>query len=229
MSSYLTNYPSSENYKESVFFWWVEFLKRSDSYRQQCEAGEGGEVYQDFGNIFDIEFLDWWNNDDRELLFLPGTSLGVWPVENVKQFKEAVSEEWLVVKIDPKCTRKSIIYWLDDLLFSHQPDVRGQLNHNVIERPKYETFSRPNVPALKKTLAIYDQFLIEPKPLYKIYDKLKNDGVVEFKSKDDENFDKVKSDDSTSRRIKTSTISRYIRQAENLIKNVEQGVFPKSY
>lgn len=229
MSSYLTNYPRTENYKESVFFWWIEFLKRSDSYRQQCKAGEGGAIFKDFGNIFEEEFLDWWNNDDRELLFLPGTSLGVWPLENVKEFKEALSEEWLVVKIDPKCTKKTIMYWLDDLLFSHQPDVRGKRNHDVIEPPKYETFARPNVPALKKTLAIYDQYLIQPKPMYKIYDKLEAEGIVTFKSKDDESFDKHKADDSTRRRVKTSTISRYIRQAENLIKNVEQGVFPKSY
>ena len=228
MSSYLTNYPKPENYEESVFFWWVEFLKRSDSYKQQCESGKGGAVFQDFGNIFNVEFLDWWNNDDRELMFLPGTSLGVWPLENVKEFKEALSEEWLVVKIDPKCTRKTILYWLDDLLFSHQPDTRGQHNNDVIEPPKYETFARPNVPALKKTLAIYDHYLKHPKPLYKIYDTLQARGIVSFKSRDEETLH-IENDDTTSRRVKTSSISRYIRQAKCLIRNVEIGVFPKSY
>ncbi len=229
MSSYLTNYPSPENYKDSVFFWWVEFLKRSDSYRHQCEIGEGGEVYQDFGNIFDIDFWDWWSNEANELLFLPGTSLGVWPIENVKEFKEAKSEEWLVVKIDPKCTKKLIMYWLDDLLFSQQPDLRGKRNNDVTEPPKYQTFARPNVPALKKTLAIYDQYKKQPKPLYKIYDTLEAEGIVTFKTNENDVTFDGNNNDTARRRVKTSIISRYIKQAEKLIENVEQGIFPKNY
>lgn len=229
MSSYLTNYPRPENYQDSVFYWWFEFLKRSESYEHQCEIGEGGTVYQDFGNVFGVDFLEWWNNDDRELLFLPGTSFGVWPVENIKDLKQALSEQWLVVKIDPRCTKKTILYWLEEMLFSQQPEVRGHRNVGVTELPKYEPFTTADVQGLKKTLAIYDLYLVEPKPLYKIYEKIQlRDDIRKFKCKDKEK-NKNNDDDSTSRRVKTSSISRYIKQAQKLIKNVEQGVFPKSY
>ncbi len=238
MSSYLTNYPRPENYEDSVFYWWFEFLKRNESYKKQCEIGEGGTVYQHFGNIFGVDFLDWWNSDDREMIFLPETSLGVWPVENIKDLKQALSDQWIVVKIDPKCTKKTIMYWLEEMLFSQQTEVRGHRNIGVTELPKYKPYASPDVQSLKKTLAIYDLYLIEPKPLYKIYDKIQLRGDVrKFKRKKDKDEDKDKSkhkyknndDDSTSRRVKTSSISRYIEQAKKLIENVEQGEFPKRF
>lgn len=225
MYSYLTNYPRPENYKDSVFYWWFEFLKKSESYKQQCERGEGGSVYQDFGNIFNVEFLDWWNSDDREMIFLPGTSTGVFLVENVKELKEALSENWLVVKIDPKCSRKTISYWLDDMLFSKQPEVRGHEDGGITEQPKYKPFAHTDVKALKKTMAIYEQYLLEPKPLHKIHDKIQGrKDIRKFKTNDE-----IKKDAATTRGIKTTTISRYLRQAKKIIENVEHGVFPKSY
>lgn len=239
MSSYLTNYPSPENYEESVFYWWFEFLKRNYSYKKQCEIGFGGVVYQHFGNIFDIEFLDWWNSNDHELLFLPETSLGVWPVKNNKDLKKALADEWMVFSFDPKCTKKTILYWLEEELFSQLPDARGKQNVGVTELPTYKPYTKPDVQSLKKTLAIYDLHLLEPKPLYKIYDKIQlREDIRKFKpkpkpkDKDKHNsfvkyHVKYDEDDSTSRRVKTQSISRYILQARKLIENVEKGEFPK--
>ena len=44
-----------DKYKASVYYWWYEYLRRSDVYRKCCERGGKGKLawlYEDFGNVF---------------------------------------------------------------------------------------------------------------------------------------------------------------------------------
>ena len=50
-------------YKESVYYFWFEFLKRNEEYKTYCETKEGTEeiakLYTDFGDLNDYEFMEW--------------------------------------------------------------------------------------------------------------------------------------------------------------------------
>ena len=47
---------------ECIYYWWFEYLKRSDKYKSACANGGKGmqKLYNDFGNIYEVEFWDWW-------------------------------------------------------------------------------------------------------------------------------------------------------------------------
>lgn len=214
MTGYTTQAPGKDKEK-SAYYWWFEFLRRSDSYKEQCRRKSGGKVYQDFGDIFQVEFEDWW--DSHELLFLPGSSFGVWPVETDAEFKEAKKDNWIVVKVDPSCSKEYLMFYFEDMLDERGLNKKGRVrhNHDVVEPARYPLIRRSNTDFLKIALAVYDEHLVNPKPLYKIGEKC-NVLRLHYPRDTDE-----------KRAVLTSAVSRYLRRARCLIKNAEQGVFPK--
>ena len=49
-------FPEAEPWQCSVYYYWWEYLRRSDAYRKTCEAkgkGKLSKLYADFGNVFD--------------------------------------------------------------------------------------------------------------------------------------------------------------------------------
>ena len=222
MATYQTSYPKDNNFQDSVFFLWIEFLKRNKSYKSQCIAGEGGKIYDAFGDIFETSFIDWWDRHDD--LFMPDTSLAVNFVENTKDLKQALSDGWEVFALDPKCNKETILFWLNDLFFKNQPDIKNNQDHNVIKKPLYEPIGRVNIPALKKILEIFDLHEANSKkPHHKIFDLAVEKGIIKIKNEDGIYGG---DDDSEIRNAKTSSISRWLEKAGQIIENVELGKFP---
>ena len=59
---------SREPFKNSVYYYWWEFLKRNDAYMKCClNKGDGklNSLYQDFGDVFNADFKTWWNGENR--------------------------------------------------------------------------------------------------------------------------------------------------------------------
>ena len=54
--------------EKSIYFYWFQFLRRSEKYRKACtNSGIGMKnVYRDFGDVFSVDFWEWWFtlNDD---------------------------------------------------------------------------------------------------------------------------------------------------------------------
>lgn len=48
---------------DSPYYWWYMFLKLNEGYRKACaDNGQGdyAAIYEDFGNVHQINFKDWW-------------------------------------------------------------------------------------------------------------------------------------------------------------------------
>jgi hypothetical protein len=63
-------YKEAEPYKSSLYYWWWAFLRRNKHYKQTCKrcgSKRMALLYQDFGDIFEGTFLDWWSN--HQILF----------------------------------------------------------------------------------------------------------------------------------------------------------------
>lgn len=64
----------AEPWQHSVYYYWWLFLRENAEYVQTCEdAGEGplAALYQDFGDIREGSFPDWWISRGRELFCEP--------------------------------------------------------------------------------------------------------------------------------------------------------------
>lgn len=86
----------------------------------------------------------------------------------------------------------------------------------------YPLLGRPKVPALEIMLDVYDlRKSDESMKLYGIGEKLRLNPKQMPKRGD------TKKLTSDKRRVMTATVSRYLRHAEKIIKNVSKGVFPK--
>src|SRR5262249_16591704 len=54
--------------KDSVYYWWWEYLRRNPQYRKTCESGGLGplaDLYKDFGDVRNDNFKAWWKENDR--------------------------------------------------------------------------------------------------------------------------------------------------------------------
>lgn len=54
---------------DCVYYWWFEYLKRSARYQKACSQNGRGmkKLYNDFGNIFEYKFWDWWKERGADL------------------------------------------------------------------------------------------------------------------------------------------------------------------
>lgn len=58
----------------SVYYYWWKFLRLSEGYKKNYEAGGEGlcaKVYRDFGDVRDDDFQAWWLTIGRELFREP--------------------------------------------------------------------------------------------------------------------------------------------------------------
>lgn len=56
-------FPEAEPWQCSVYYYWWEYLRRHEGYKRTCAQGGRGryaKLYEDFGNVHDGEFWDWW-------------------------------------------------------------------------------------------------------------------------------------------------------------------------
>ena len=58
-------YRDAPAFKASIYYWWWAFLKRNTHYQKTCrQFGQGklSALYDDFGDIFETDFLSWWRS-----------------------------------------------------------------------------------------------------------------------------------------------------------------------
>jgi hypothetical protein len=89
-------YRNAEPYKASIYYWWWAFLKRNPDYQRTCASSGHGELaglYQDFGDVFERDFLTWWSS--HQGLFAEKTSL-------IEQADAHPLDPTLLYQIDPQ-------------------------------------------------------------------------------------------------------------------------------
>ena len=63
-------YKNAERYKCSVYYYWWEFLRLNEDYQDPAKRtlnAKMQEVYRDFGDVRDDDFVGWWINRGRDL------------------------------------------------------------------------------------------------------------------------------------------------------------------
>lgn len=194
---------SANDWESSVFYYWWLFLRENDEYRKTCENNGYGSkfaLFEDFGNIYETDFITWWKNCGRNLFREP-ESEGVRLQSKGGDDKNRVNIS-IPITGDIERSLSEIRSLLQPLLQSNRI-VAGP------SKAKYPVARKPVLSSLHKIYNIYHASKNNPnmKPAA-LFEKLKLSTAVQ------------------SKESQSSTVSRALKQANFLIEHVGKGIFP---
>ncbi|WP_408595587.1 hypothetical protein [Limnohabitans sp.] len=214
---------ATEPFKNSIYYLWWEFLRRSDAYRKCCESGGKGklkEIYQDFGDVFASDFKTWWQtNESGAYLFAEQLPPKMTLIDAMPD--ASVAGQVLVVQVPLALPKRFLAAEFQKLLTAHHSGKRGRRN-NVTSTARYPVTGHIDIFSLQKCLRVYDMKIANPKmPLWKITQEckaIKRDAFI-----DDGDTQAII---TNKKLILANTASRLVKKAALIVKNVEQGKFP---
>lgn len=202
-------------WEKSVYYWWWEYLKRNGQY------GPDHPLFSDFGEIH-THFVHWWS-EKGEYLFANA--------EKRYEFKRVTEplgesvfsdDSVMIVQVpldEPVTSLKKRFGSLLDAMTQVELEQGERAARSSTAR--YPVVGQPNVDALKKTLAVYDLWLIrkpEGKALWEIWLEL-NPYLQADLDRKPENAPDIKMSWAAG-------VSRYIKKAKAMINNAAAGRFP---
>lgn len=221
-------YKGAPGHKCSVYYYWWRFLKLSSNYYQTCKqngVGPCAKLYEDFGDLYKTGFRDWWQ--ERWQLFAERPAVTVADGQSTADDPSNI----LTLKLDLSRGKEAIRRSLEALhLQLHYPE-RVATNHGSTAR--YSVFSRPILMTLHRQLQIYRHKTRDPGATdAEIADRVgitvnnRLEGLTERQLiKAGISIDPLY---AQMRRAKNRVVQRDFRMACSLIRNVEQGIFPKA-
>jgi hypothetical protein len=213
---------SQERYKNSVYYLWWEFLRRSDAYKKCCTSGGEGKlknIYQDFGDVFATDFKTWWQTNERgAFLFAEQLPPKFQPIKVIPN--EVTMSQVIVLQVPMALPKRLLMTEFQKLLNAHHSGKRGRRN-NVNSTARYPVSGHIDTVALQKCLRVYDMKIANPKmPLWQLTQEckaIKRDAFI------------VNGDTqgiiTNKKLILANTASRLLKRAVLIIKNVEDGKF----
>lgn len=214
---------ATQPFKNSVYYLWWEFLRRSDAYKKCCASGGKGKmkhIYQDFGDVFATDFKTWWQSNERGA-FLFAEQLPP-KMKLLDEMPDAsAASQVLVVQVPLALPKRFLTAEFQKLLNVHHSGKKGRRN-NESSTARYPVTGHIDTDALQKCLRVYDMRTEYPKmPLWKITQEckaIKRDAFIE----DGDSQAII----TNKKLILANTASRLVKKAELIIKNAEQGKFP---
>lgn len=214
---------SQERFKNSVYYLWWEYLRRSDAYKMCCSSGGKGKlknIYQDFGDVYSTDFKTWWQTNERGA-YLFAEQLPP-KFETIKVLPDEVTmNQVMLMQVPMALPKRLLMAEFQKLLNAHHAGKRGRRN-NVSSTARYPVTGHIDTDALQKCLRVYDMKTENPKmPLWQITQQckaIKRDAFIETGD--------TQAIITNKKLILANTASRLIKKAKLIIKNTEQGTFP---
>lgn len=211
-------YSSAPSWKCSIFYYWWEYLRCNEQYQSTCKArGRGplAELYQDFGNVHEGSFKQWWKARGEHLFAEPP------PQHVVREIKSNSIYRLPGVAI--------VQIPLQQSLHVSLAQIRSLLSDRVAKAkgtaPRQVERSQALYPvAAKAHLSALDQYL----RAWKMRRRWPRETLFELAERLDINPPaKTSPSDWKYRAVMTNEASRRIRTANNLIAYVGKGIFPQ--
>lgn len=221
-------YKGAPGYKCSVYYYWWRYLQLSTDYRATCNQGGIGvcsNLYDDFGNIYDTSFAEWWEQHWH---------LFVEPPAAVIASDNAVFDDdadILTIKLDRSRGPEAVKRALDAIHRQiHYPERSATKPKSAAD---YPVFTRPILMTLHRQLQVYKLKTQLPEATdAEIADWVgvtvsnKLNGMTERQLlKAGIPTDQLR---ANMRRAKNRVVQRDYRMACSMIENAAKGVFPKS-
>lgn len=209
-------------YKNSVYYFWWEFLRRNDAYRKCCKSNGKGKLknlYADFGDIFNSDFKTWWNTENR--------GVNLFAEELVPEFKvidelpEFLPNNTLFIQLPLQLPKRYLSNQFQKILRNHHGGRKG-IRTNKFSTAKYPITGHVDISSLEKCLRVYDYKLANPN---KFLWEIGNDCKVVLQSKlikdpkTDLNF-------YAKKMVLANTTKRLLNKAKLIIEGTSKGLFP---
>ena len=155
-------FSGAEAWQNSVYYWWGEYLRRSDAYKRCCkQKGKGklAALYDDFGDVFAYETADfwtWWTEKVNEYetrgeyLFAEQIARKM-EVSDDADFEDV--EDTLIVKIPLEVRTQHLVKNFRRMLNDYEQRVKQARNKS---RARYKVWAKVSNNTLYKTLKVYD-------------------------------------------------------------------------
>jgi hypothetical protein len=219
-------YRGAEPYKASIYYWWWAFLKRNPDYQRTCASSGYGELaglYQDFGDVFESDFLTWWSC--HQGLFAEKTSL-------IEQAGAHPLDPTLLYQIDPQRPLSQIQEEIKALHMQAHA-IMPAAPPRQTSSAKYPIYTNVSAHTLHKVLKIWD--LRCEYPDTSAYDLgvlagFKANILALTKYGETRTRAAIETDahNKQARISIANQTNRYLRTAEQYIDNVGSGEFPKA-
>ena len=219
-------YRDAEPYKSSIYYWWWAFLMRNADYQRTCATSGHGKLaglYRDFGDIFESDFLTWWQC--HQGLFAEKTAL-------IEQVGADPLNSILLYHIDPKRPLSQIQEEIK-ALHMHAHAIMPVAPPKQTSSAKYPIYTNVSAHTLHKVLTVWDLRCAHPDT--SAYDLgvlagFKANILAPPKYGETRTRAAIKAD-AHNKQARTSIANRtnrYLRTAEQYIDNVGRGEFPKA-
>lgn len=188
-------YTGAPSWKTSVYYYWWEFLRRSEAYKKCCKNGGKGKLsklYADFGDVF-VErdgkygtefhtFWDWWISEHPVSKQNRGQTLfGEPPARRLAETvsSTAPNDDTLVIEVPLELRTAFLVDQFRKVLQEH--DKRHK-TAQAKSRALYPVHTKPVLSALHTALVVYDakqrwdernKKLYKKQPLWMLFDELK--------------------------------------------------------
>lgn len=222
-------FAGAPGYQCSVYYYWWAFLRESKAYRECCERnGQGplADLYSYFGDVRGTDFMRWWSygghKRGRGKAAYSGRRLfseaELRPIEFVRSATDidASNGEFVTLRIPITNDLSRMTAEFKRLM---QPVIEQRVRRfgEPTSRALFEVTSpNPSLKSLHKVLTAWQTK--EAKPNLKRYELAEELGISQ----------KIEGErgDAAHESAVYSTLSRLLKKAEVLIKNVERGRFP---
>ena len=215
---------SLEDARTSLRRWWWEFLRLSKDYWLVCQTSQGmriatedeqlQRVYRAFGDIYSCTFDEWWLERGYRRFS------EVEPFPKVKEVakrpnereRQAPGDDKIWVEIPLKLSKRTIQKQLGKLLDQHASDRLSRRTElttaELIDKPKWLAQQQPKK---VKSAARADLFRL---------------GTLLRISPSNESLKGEPNEIRARQNRMRVSVSRILKRSEQLIANVEQGIFP---
>ena len=219
--------------QQSPYYWWWEFLRRNKEYRQCClEGGKGklSNLYADFGVVLNDNFKEWWTEGERGRKLFGERPL----THSLKEITELA--EWddtqrshniTLIQVPLNMNKRYLQSAFNAFLKKRHDTKRGRqiktdLNSSTA---KYPLFRYVSIETLMIQLAVYDAVIAKRQGEHnKTYIQIANELRIIPKARSKN----AEAEGRDINQIIYPTISRYFKDACNIIANTAKGEFPNS-
>ena len=155
-------FSGAEAWQNSVYYWWWEYLRRSEAYKRCCKQNGKGNLaalYNEFGDVFAYETADFWTcwtekvneyETRGEYLFAEQVARKM-EVRDEAVFDDL--EDALIVKIPLEVRTTHLVRNFRRMLNDYEQRVKQARKKS---RARYKVWAKVSNNTLYKTLKVYD-------------------------------------------------------------------------
>lgn len=219
------NPKTASHLRQSVYYWWYEYLKRNEDYRKTCEntgKGKCAKLYKDFGDIYSVEFPSWWKAEERGArLFAEPPTSSIRVIDGDAVVLREHEGQSLVLEVPLNLPINHLVNRFRDIISKHHQGKKGH-RHNAVSHAIYVVRGKVDIAFLETALMVLDERQEHPKkPLWRIANELRIGSKENLLNSTDS--PKAAED---KRNILAATASRYVKKAREMVTNVGKGIFP---